>query len=317
SYAPGLLGKVRTRVTPASSGSALFVGIGRTADVDRHLGGVKQTLISDFFGNKTRSVDGGPSGSAPGTQHFWVASSTGSGERTLVWKPSKGSWTVVVMNANARPGIDIGADLGARFPALLWIVIGFLVGGAVFMVGGVLLILGAIRDPRANQAKPAGGKGGGMQGIKEAASELLANQRVTVTGVCRTPKTHGSNTVYKRLRERGYEVFAVNPNAQEVEGDRCYEDLTSIPGGVDAVVIGTRPEIAEETMRECAELGIKHVWMHWGSDGSSVSSAATDYGRQQGITVIDGGCPLMFGTTADFGHKIMRRVFAGHVPKQV
>ncbi len=156
-----------------------------------------------------------------------------------------------------------------------------------------------------------------MQGIKEAASAFLANKRVAVTGVSRTPKTHGSNTVYKRLRDRGYEVFAVNPNADEVEGDRCYNDLTSIPGGVDAVVIATRPENAEDTMRECAELGIKHVWMHWGSGGSSVSAAATDYGRQHGIAVIDGGCPLMFGPTADFGHRVMRVVLAGHVPKQV
>jgi predicted CoA-binding protein len=58
----------------------------------------------------------------------------------------------------------------------------------------------------------------------------LANQRIALTGVSRTPKTHGSNTVYQRLRERGYEVFAVNPNAHEVEGDRCYKDLKSIPG---------------------------------------------------------------------------------------
>jgi predicted CoA-binding protein len=156
-----------------------------------------------------------------------------------------------------------------------------------------------------------------MQTIKEAASQFLANKRVAVTGVSRTPKTHGSNTVYKRLRERGYEVFAVNPNADEVEGDRCYKDLTSIPGGVDAVVIATRPEIAEDTMHECAELGIKHVWMHWGGGASSVSDAATEYGRQRGITVIDGGCPLMFGSTADVGHRIMRVVLAGRVPKQV
>ena len=113
------------------------------------------------------------------------------------------------------------------------------------------------------------------------------------------------------------QVFAVNPNAHEVEGDRCYEDLTSIPGGVDAVVIATRPETAEATMHECAELGIKHVWMHWGAGGTSVSTAATEYGRQHGITVIDGGCPLMFGATADVGHKVMRVVLAGHVPKHV
>jgi uncharacterized protein len=156
-----------------------------------------------------------------------------------------------------------------------------------------------------------------MQSINEAAAAFLACKRVAVTGVSRTPKTHGSNNVYRRLRERGYEVFAVNPNTGQVEGDPSYRDLASIPGGVQAVVIGTRPEIAEDTMRESAELGIKHVWMHRGPGAGSVSAAAAGYGRQHGITVIDGGCPLMFGPTADLGHKIMRFVYAGHVPKQV
>jgi uncharacterized protein len=156
-----------------------------------------------------------------------------------------------------------------------------------------------------------------MQNITEAASEFLAKKRVAVTGVSRQPKSHGSNTVYKRLRDRGYEVFAVNPNANEVEGDRAYKDLRSIPGGVDAVVIATRPERAEATMRECVDLGIKHVWMHWGAGGSSVSEAAIDYGREHAITVIDGGCPLMFGPTADFGHKVLRHVLTSHVPKEV
>jgi hypothetical protein len=156
-----------------------------------------------------------------------------------------------------------------------------------------------------------------MQDVKDAAAAFLAHKRVAVTGVSRTPEAHGSNSVYKRLRERGYEVFAVNPNAAEVEGDRCYERLASIPGGVDAVVIATRPEAAEDTMRECAELGIEHVWMHWGAGASSVSAAATEYGRRHGITVIDGGCPLMFAPTADLGHKVMRAVLGRRVPKQV
>jgi len=156
-----------------------------------------------------------------------------------------------------------------------------------------------------------------MQSINEAAAAFLASRRVAVTGVSRTPKTHGANNVYRRLRERGYQVFAVNPNTDQVEGDRCYQDLKSIPGGVEAVVIGTRPEIAEDTMRECAELGITRVWMHRGPGAGSVSDAATGYGRANGVTVIDGGCPLMFGPTADLGHKIMRLVYSGHVPKQV
>ena len=123
-----------------------------------------------------------------------------------------------------------------------------------------------------------------MQTINEAASAFLANKRVAVTGVSRHPKGHGSNVVYERLRGRGYDVFAVNPNADEVEGDRCYHDLRSIPGGVDAVVIGTRPETAEKTMRECAELGIKQVWMHRGP-GSGASP------RRRPTTVGSGASP--------------------------
>ena len=158
-----------------------------------------------------------------------------------------------------------------------------------------------------------------MISIKDAAGEFLACKRIAVTGVSRTPKSHGSNIVYQRLRQRGYEVFAINPNADEVEGDRCYHDLKSVPGGVEAVVIGTKPETAEVIMRECADLGIRYVWMHRSFGAGSVSDTATDYGRQHGITVIDGGCPLMFDPTADFGHKAMRFVCTrtGKVPRQV
>jgi uncharacterized protein len=158
-----------------------------------------------------------------------------------------------------------------------------------------------------------------MATIKQAASQFLANKRIAVTGVSRNGGNHGGNFVYQRLRERGYEVFAVNPNADCVEGDACYHDLKSIPGGVQAVVIGTRPQVAEETMRECEELGIKQVWMHRSFGAGSVSDKATEYGRAHGITVIDGGCPLMFEPVADPGHKVMRFVFtmAGNVPRQV
>jgi hypothetical protein len=99
----------------------------------------------------------------------------------------------------------------------------------------------------------------------------------------------------------------------------CYRDLKSVPGDVDAVVIGTRPETAEATMRECCDLGIKHVWMHRGPGAGSVSEAASAYGRARGVTVIDGGCPCMFDPTADFGHKAMRWMYSlsGTVPKQV
>lgn len=158
-----------------------------------------------------------------------------------------------------------------------------------------------------------------MKKLKEAADEFLACKRIAVTGVSRNPKGHGSNAVYKRLRDRGFQVFAVNPNADSVEGDTCYHTLAAIPGGVEAVVIGTRPDQDENTVRECIELGIKRVWMHRSFGAGSVSSKAAALGRDNGVTVIAGGCPLMFEPAADSMHKALRFVctLSGAAPRQV
>jgi uncharacterized protein len=156
--------------------------------------------------------------------------------------------------------------------------------------------------------------------VREAAADFLSRKRIAVTGVSRhAEEGHGANVVYDRLRERGYEVFAVNPNSATIKGDPCYPDLRSIPGGVEAVVIGTRADLAEATIRECADLGVKHAWMHRSVGPGSVSRTAAEYGREHGIEVIAGGCPLMFEPVSDPGHKAMRFVFTltGAVPRRV
>src|SRR4051794_36371462 len=117
--------------------------------------------------------------------------------------------------------------------------------------------------------------------MKQAAEEFLSGQRIAVTGVSRDPKNHGANVVYTRLRDRGYDVFAVNPNAEQVEGDACYPDLAAVPAPLDGVVIGTRPERAEASVHECVELGIPKVWMHRGPGAGSVSPEAARYGRER------------------------------------
>ena len=151
---------------------------------------------------------------------------------------------------------------------------------------------------------------------KQAVADFLAQKRIAVTGVSRSPKDHGANVVYKRLRDRGYTVFAINPNADEVEGDAAFHDLRSVPGGIDGVVIATSPQHAEDTVRECAELGIGRVWMHRGPGGGSASEEAAAFGRAHGMTVIAGGCPCMFGPTADTGHKVMHVLGMGHMAEQ-
>ena len=144
--------------------------------------------------------------------------------------------------------------------------------------------------------------------IKEQAAAFLAQKRIAVVGVSREQGT--GNGIFTSLRGRGYEVFPVNPNTTEVMGEPCYPNLQAIPGGVDAAVIVTRPEVTEAVVRDCAEAGVSHVWMHYnalfGAGNSSVSDAAVAYCREHDIDVIAGGCPLMFGEGADVGHKCMR-----------
>jgi len=214
-------------------------------------------------------------------------------------------WGLAALSLAGAQKLPYGPGLHVATQAL------HVASGLGVLVGGLLLARAVLK------AKPAPAAAGTL---REAATAFLARKRIAVTGVSRKGDAgHGSNVVYRRLRERGYQVFAVNPNADAVEGDRAYPDLAAIPAGVEAVVIGTRPERALDTVRECAQLGIRQVWMHRGVGGSSVSSEATTWGRARGITVIDGGCPLMFDPCADLGHKAMRGLLTltGKVPRRV
>ena len=149
----------------------------------------------------------------------------------------------------------------------------------------------------------------------ELVTDFLAQKRIAVAGVSRT-QNDAANGIYRKLRDNGYTVFAVNPNAESVEGDPCYPNLKSIPGGVDGVVLVTRPEVTEKTVQECGEAGVTRVWMHHGLMGDSSSEAAVRYCQDQGIAVIPGGCPMMF-CAPDFGHRCMKWIMqaTGKLPR--
>lgn len=148
------------------------------------------------------------------------------------------------------------------------------------------------------------------QSLDVKVNDFLAQKRIAVAGVPRNKSHHPvGNLIYARLKKTGHDVFAVNPHMEACEGDRCYPNLQSIPGGVDGVVIITRPETTERVVRDCGDAGVRRVWMHQGmGHGTSVSPAAVEYCRQHDITVIAGACPMMFGSGVDFGHTCMRWV---------
>ena len=139
-------------------------------------------------------------------------------------------------------------------------------------------------------------------------ADFLDQKRIAVAGVSRHNDRHPvGNLIYHRLKKSGHEVFPVNPHMQTFEDDRCYPNVQAIPGGVDGVVIITRPEITEQIVRDCSAAGIRRVWMHQSvAKGSSVSAPAVEYCRQHDITVIAGACPMMYGERVDIGHTCMR-----------
>ncbi len=145
-----------------------------------------------------------------------------------------------------------------------------------------------------------------MVTVAEAAADFLAQKRIAVAGVSRNAGTHSGNGIYKRLQERGYEVFAVNPNADSIDGEPCFRSLDAIPGGVDGVIIATAPTAAASVIADCERLGIRRAWMHRSFGGGSVDPEASRMGRAAGVTVIEGGCPLMFDPAADGFHKFMK-----------
>jgi predicted CoA-binding protein len=138
--------------------------------------------------------------------------------------------------------------------------------------------------------------------------DFLAQRRIAIVGVSRdqTRRPVG-NAIYRRLKRAGHDVFAVNPQISAFEGEPCFPSVGSIPGGVDGVVIATRPEIAEEIARDCVASGVRRVWMHQSfARGSSVSPSAVAFCRDHGLSVIAGACPMMYGDGVDIGHRCLR-----------
>jgi len=155
-----------------------------------------------------------------------------------------------------------------------------------------------------------------MAKVPEPIAAFLRGKRLAVAGVSRQPG-QAANAVYRKLQNSGYEVFAVNPNATEIEGAKCYAGLHSISGTIDGVVVATHPRVAMDIVRQCTEHGVHQVWFHRSFGQGSVSREAIDECNVHGISCIVGGCPLMYCEPVDFGHRCIKWWLAlqGRLPR--
>jgi len=124
---------------------------------------------------------------------------------------------------------------------------------------------------------------------KELINAFLSKKNIfAVVGASRDPKKYG-HQVYKDLKNSGYEVYAVNPNADEVLGDKSYPNLESLPVKPDVVDVVVPPKVTEEAVKTCKKLGIRKVWMQPGSE----SEKAIKFCEQNGIDVVHGACVMI------------------------
>ncbi len=151
-----------------------------------------------------------------------------------------------------------------------------------------------------------------MSKMDDLVRDFLVQKKIAVVGVSDKRET-GCNLNYKKFKDAGYQVYAVNPHISIYDGNPCYPDLKSVPDELDAVFILANPKVTEQIVRQCVDLGIKHVWMHCmmgtkpglAASMTSVSDEAVKLCQGNGIAVIPGTCPNQF-LNPDFGHAMMR-----------
>ena len=154
-----------------------------------------------------------------------------------------------------------------------------------------------------------------MSKLDDRVQDFLAQKKIAVVGVSDQRDT-GCNLAYKKFKENGYQVYAINPRITTYDGAPCYPDLKSIPEKPDAVFILANPKVTEQIVQQCVDLGVRRVWMHCmmgtkpglAAGMTSVSGDAVQLCLQNGITVIPGGCPNQF-LKPDIGHALMRMMW--------
>jgi uncharacterized protein len=155
-----------------------------------------------------------------------------------------------------------------------------------------------------------------MSALDDAVREFLASERIAVAGVSRDPR-QAANAIYRKLRDSGRQVIALNPQAKLVEDDPCYPDLRSAPGRVDAVVVVTPAAAVLGVVQQCVERGIERIWLHRGLGAGSVTREAIEFCHAHGIRVIAGACPMMYLAPVDVAHRCVRTLLGwfGGLPK--
>jgi predicted CoA-binding protein len=151
---------------------------------------------------------------------------------------------------------------------------------------------------------------------KASIDRFRDQRRLAVVGVSRDAADF-SRAIFRAFTDRGYDAHPVNPAGGEVDGHSCARRIGDVQPPVEAALLLTPPTATDEVVRDCAESGVRQVWMHRGAGRGAVSQDAVAFCRERGIDVVDGACPFMFLPGTGFGHRLHRFFvgLAGRLPR--
>jgi predicted CoA-binding protein len=132
---------------------------------------------------------------------------------------------------------------------------------------------------------------------------FVQGKHLAVVGASRSGKKFG-NIAFKELKERGYQLYLIHPQAEQIDGEQCYPSLSAVQGKVDGVLVSVPPKQTLNVLKEAAAAGMKNVWLQQGSESSEVLAQA----KQLGMSVISGKCILMYAPPVRSWHGFHRIV---------
>jgi predicted CoA-binding protein len=124
--------------------------------------------------------------------------------------------------------------------------------------------------------------------MQDLIMEFLAQKKFAVVGATDNPDKYG-NRIVKNLKNRGYEVYPVNPKLGRLEDLKCYPNLGEIPVKVDVVDFVVPPSATEALLKDCKRLGLERIWLQPGSE----SEEAINYCHANGLKVVHGVCVML------------------------
>jgi predicted CoA-binding protein len=153
--------------------------------------------------------------------------------------------------------------------------------------------------------------------MKNTINKFIASKHIAIAGISRTKKTNIGNVLLDELTKKGYQVYPINPNCEEINGVKCYHSIKDLPAEIDSLIIATNQNKTNDLIKEVKGSNIERVWMQKGAGKGSATPESISFCKENNIEYVYGLCPMMaYGTGGHKFHFWVRKTM-GRLPEEM